>query len=311
MNRNRVRVITDGAIIIAIYLVVLIFSRFFGGISEEFIYFLLPIPLCIYGYKYSIKETLITGISIIIASFILISPLSTCFYVVPTICIGIIYPELLKKKIKIYLEMIILISSFLLMSLFTSVFFAYLFNYDLVQDTISFANEFINLFVKMGIEENKLIYLKSIFVSLIPCILLLSSILEAIFLSIVTKLILYKLKLTDNFSMKLIISLEFMPKIIGYIYILVFGLMIFSFFELTKENNLFLLYSIIANIGVIYSFFMIYQGIYFLAKYAKIKRKYCLYVLGIISIFIFPIIMIVLGTLQNILHLSMKINFIK
>lgn len=197
------------------------------------------------------------------------------------------------------------------MSLFTSVFFAYLFNYDLVQDTISFANEFINLFVKMGIEENKLIYLKSIFVSLIPCILLLSSILEAIFLSIVTKLILYKLKLSDNFSMKFIISLEFMPKIIGYIYILVFGLMIFSFFEITKENNLFILYSIIANIGVIYSFFMIYQGIYFLAKYAKIKRKYCLYVLGIISIFIFPIIMIVLGTLQNILHLSMKINFIK
>ena len=141
--------------------------------------------------------------------------------------------------------------------------------------------------------------------------LLLSSILEAIFLSIVTKLILYKLKLTDNFSMKFIISLEFMPKIIGYIYILVFGLMIFSFFEITKENNLFILYSIIANIGVIYSFFMIYQGIYFLAKYAKIKRKYCLYVLGIISIFIFPIIMIVLGTLQNILHLSMKINFIK
>ena len=111
--------------------------------------------------------------------------------------------------------------------------------------------------------------------------------------------------------MKFIISLEFMPKIIGYIYILVFGLMIFSFFEITKENNLFILYSIIANIGVIYSFFMIYQGIYFLAKYAKIKRKYCLYVLGIISIFIFPIIMIVLGTLQNILHLSMKINFIK
>ena len=81
--------------------------------------------------------------------------------------------------------------------------------------------------------------------------------------------------------------------------------------NITKENNLFILYSIIANIGVIYSFFMIYQGIYFLAKYAKIKRKYCLYVLGIISIFIFPIIMIVLGTLQNILHLSMKINFIK
>ena len=38
MNKNRVKVITDGAIIIAIYLVVLIFSRFFGGILEEFIY---------------------------------------------------------------------------------------------------------------------------------------------------------------------------------------------------------------------------------------------------------------------------------
>ena len=74
MNKNRVKVITDGAIIVAIYLVVLIFSRFFGGILEEFIYFLLPIPLCIYGYKYSIKETIIVGFSTIVASFILINP---------------------------------------------------------------------------------------------------------------------------------------------------------------------------------------------------------------------------------------------
>ena len=50
-----------------------------------------------------------------------------------------------------------------------------------------------------------------------------------------------------------------------------------------------------------------YQGLFLVDKYCKVRNKKWLYILTVISVFIFPFISIFLGLIQNIFHLSNKI----
>lgn len=307
MKHQEIKLITDGAIIVAIYAVFLLCSRFFSGFLEEFLYFIIPLPLTIYGYKYHFKNSIIVSIATSLLSFIVINPLSTIFYVIPTLVIGIIYSELLKRNSKTLVEFIFLIVSFLIISLLTMVFFGYLFNYDIIEDTKVLAEQIINLFTLLGIKEERLVFIKSLIISLIPCIILLTSIMESILLMIISKIMLYKMNLKNSISLKIRFSMSFMPQIIGYIYIIFFILMAFAFTQIPLENNLYILYSIIANIGIVFSFLMIYQGLFFLLEYSKIKQNKVYYILGIICVFIFPILVIFIGLLQNIFHLTLRL----
>lgn len=307
MKHQEIKLITDGAIIVAIYAVFLLCSRFFSGFLEEFLYFIIPLPLTIYGYKYHFKNSIIVSIATSLLSFIVINPLSTIFYVIPTLVIGIIYPELLKRNSKTLVEFIFLIASFLIISLLTMVFFGYLFNYDIIEDTKVLAEQIINLFTLLGIKEERLVFIRSLVISLIPCIILLTSIMESVLLMIISKIMLYKMNLKNSISLKIRFSMSFMPQIIGYIYIIFFILMSFAFTQIPLENNLYILYSIIANIGIVFSFLMIYQGLFFLLEYSKIKHNKVYYILGIICVFIFPILVIFIGLLQNIFHLTLRL----
>ena len=51
-DTKRVRQITDGAIITALYCVLFVISRFTGGGLEYNLFFVLPLPLALYAYKY-------------------------------------------------------------------------------------------------------------------------------------------------------------------------------------------------------------------------------------------------------------------
>lgn len=303
MKHEKIRVITDGSIIVAFYALFLLCSRLLG-IMEDFLYFMIPIPLSIYAYKYQLKNSLLVAISTVLISFIIINPLSALFYVLPTVLVGLIYPEMLKRKIKFRYVIIFLTFIFLLISTLTMVVFGYLFNYDIVEDTKLLAESILSLFSFLGLNSQ---YFKAILIALIPSILILTSIMEAILLDFIVKIVLKRLKLnTDLYSYQF--SIDFLPSIIGYIYIIVFILMIFSIWQIPLNTDLFYLYSIILNIGIIFSFFMIYQGLYFLFHYAKMKKKSFICFLGIISVIIFPLGIIVIGFLQNILHLTLKLE---
>ena len=69
MKKN-LRYITDGALIVAIYAIFLLVCRFFSNGLEESVYFILPIPLIIYGSKYNLKDSLIVLLATIGLSFL-------------------------------------------------------------------------------------------------------------------------------------------------------------------------------------------------------------------------------------------------
>lgn len=303
MKHEKIRVITDGSIIVAFYALFLICSRLLG-IMEDLLYFIIPIPLSIYAYKYQLRNSVLVAISTVLISFIIINPFSALFYVLPTILIGLIYPEMLKRKIKFKYVMIFVSLSFLLISLLTMVIFGYLFNYDIVEDTKALADSIISLFSFLGFNSQ---YFKAILIALIPGILILTSIMEAVLLDFIVRIVLKRLKFnTDFYSFQF--SIDFLPSIIGYIYIVIFALMIFSIWQIPLNNNLFFLYAFILNIGIFFSLFMIYQGLYFIFQYAKMKRKSLIYFLGISFTILFPLGIILIGFLQNIMHLTLKLK---
>ena len=68
MKGNKIRQITDGSIIVAIYGMIFLISRFTGGQVEYSFSFLLPLPLAIYAYKYDFRKSLIPYVATVIVS---------------------------------------------------------------------------------------------------------------------------------------------------------------------------------------------------------------------------------------------------
>lgn len=300
MKKN-IRYITDGALIVAIYAIFLLVCRFFSNGLEESVYFILPIPLIIYGSKYNLKDSLIVLLATIGLSFLLINPFNALFYILPTCILGVVYPLLEKRRLPISLQVLIVTLFYFLINLFTMVIFAHLLNYDIVEDCKSLVESFAKLFSNLNVS-----YLEALMISIIPSTIIITSILDGILLIVLSKVLLYKLKLTTNIFF-LNLTFENFPRIVGFIYIIVFVLMMFSTKYIPLKDNLYIFWSIILNIGIVFSFLMIYQGLFLVGKYCKVRNKKWLYILTVISVFIFPFISIFLGLIQNIFHLSNKI----
>lgn len=307
MNKFNVRSITDGAIIVSIYAIFLLISRFIGGLLEDYLYFLLPIPVAIYGYKYSFKHAISCVISIIALSFIFISPYSALFFVLPGVCGGAVLSSVLKKEKSFFFEVMIGFSISLVTSLLTMVIFGYLFNYDIVNDTILLGEELIKTLLNLGLKFDGEVVL-NILLSLIPSLLIVVSIVEGLCVILLTKILLRRLKLSSAKIASNVISVENVPSFLGIIY---FVLLIFStvflFLLINKQFEINVFIGIIFNLTIIYSFVVIYQGLFVVLKYSKLYNKIWLYFLAVISIFVCPFIMLFIGLFQNIFHISRKI----
>lgn len=303
MNNKKIRELTDGSIIVAIYLALFLASRLLGGLIEQFLYFIIPIPLIVYGYKYNLKKSLIVSIATTLVSFILISPFTALLYVIPCLVIGLISPILIKKQLNYIIEILILGTLFLMVSLLTSVFFGYIYNYDIIEDTKILAEQILSLIEMIPGE-----YIEAILISLIPSTIIITSFLEGIILSLVSRILLTRLKMIEKITFNSKYSFDKMPKFIGYIYIIFAIAGIYSLFKIPSRDDLFILYAVVANIFMIGTIYMCYQGMMYILIYCRVHKKRLPYYLGIISLFVFPFIVIILGVLQSTFQISNKIK---
>ena len=67
-NRNTIR-ITTGAMIIALFTLLLLMNRQTGGLFEEMFIYILPIPMVIYAAKYGWKSGLLVFAGMAVFSF--------------------------------------------------------------------------------------------------------------------------------------------------------------------------------------------------------------------------------------------------
>ena len=99
MKSKQIRQITDGAIVVALYGLIFLISRFAGGQLEYTISFLMPLPLAVYAFKYDFKKALVPFAAGIVLSFLLsINPLNALVFNVPYLFIGALLGGILIKR---------------------------------------------------------------------------------------------------------------------------------------------------------------------------------------------------------------------
>ena len=122
-------------------------------------------------------------------------------------------------------------------------------------------------------------------------------------------LLLIRLNLQPKFEIKEVLDVDNLHPAIGVGYIVSFILMLISVINISSSNEtMFVMYSIFINLCVVYSLIMVFQGMVFIAKYTTYHKIKWLYFLAVISIIIFPFIVIGVGLLQNLFHFSKNIS---
>ena len=129
MNLN-VRKITEGAMIAALYGVILILNRQFGGLIETMFFFFMPIPFVVYSARYGFKSSLAVCAAVFFLAFMFALP-QTLFYLFTAMMAGISYGSLVRRQVRngILLWTVIFVAIF--SQLITTVVLASFFGYDL------------------------------------------------------------------------------------------------------------------------------------------------------------------------------------
>lgn len=134
MNRN-VRKITEGAMMVALYGMILFLNRQFAGMLEVYFAYLLPIPLVVFSAKYGWKNSLIVCASVFFLAFMLAMP-QTWFYVVVSMMVGTTYGALVNHKAKNGVLLLVTMGVSIVSNVLTTVLFASFFGYNLTEELV-------------------------------------------------------------------------------------------------------------------------------------------------------------------------------
>ena len=132
MNRsnNSTLKITTGAMIIAIFAMLLLLNRQTGLFFEEFFVYLLPLPMAIYTALYDWKYGLLVFVGMTAFSFIF-GGFTTIFYAISASLIGLVFGTMVCRKVD-PTKMLILVMVFsAASSVISNVALASLFGYDI------------------------------------------------------------------------------------------------------------------------------------------------------------------------------------
>lgn len=308
---KKIRYITDAAMITAVMAVFLLLSNLTGGLLVSSLTFLLPIPITIYGLKYDWKKSFIPAFSTSIVCA-LINWLIGLTYVLPACLAAVLYSFILKKKkLSMSLKILVMVTGSLVVNLLTTVIFSKaLFGYTIIEDTIALTNSTIEMLEKiMTIPEWFSNSLRAIMVSIIPAVLVVNSLIEAILGYLIISLVAEKLLKIQLGSFILSFNIA-VPRILTFIGI---PLSLVSLFFIDKIINyeyfgiVQVLVCIGLNILVIFLLAYVVEALVFLSLlFAKLNKRYLLFVPILLLIFM-PLSLIILGFLDSVFKFRYKL----
>lgn len=304
----KIKKITDGAVITAIYLVLLLTARFLFTGMEDSLFFILPVPMVIFVYRYDVKTALIPFIASSFLSFLLINPFNALFFIIPGIFVGLISGQMFKKDYSSKVCIFVITLASLIVNILTTTVFSKMLDYNIFEDILLLCSEIQDIIASISPSFVINALVSSIIIGLVPSILLIVSILDGIAVYLLSTFLLVRLKF-KQLQVRFSFEKNNIPTFVGYLYILIFiGSIIILAFYKVEPQWLYILFNIELNIFILFSLLMIYQGVLFLADYSVLKGKKYLYFIGCLSILIFPLFMIVLGTIQNIFKIHQKMH---
>lgn len=309
----KIRQITDAAVVVAIYAILLLISRLTGSLLESDLFFIMPLPIAIYAYKYDLKTTLIPFASTTIVSFFLCSnPLNALVYVLPGLITGSLHGGfLVKTKINKGLNIIILTILSSITEVLSAVVLSNMLGVENIFDSITYMINGLNdILSKMNISDFNTNLLQSLLQGLIPSIILIISLMDAVVFYLLFMLFVQRTKINkDNFNFSDKFNFKGPSPILGICYILIAIISIFGISFYAKTTGfLYVLATIFINLYIILSFVFLYYGYKFLILLARIYNKKWLIIVAILSVFILLPFVVILGVIDNIGRFSYKMT---
>lgn len=213
--QNTTKRITEGAMMCALFGVLLFLNRQFAGMIEYLMYWIFTFPILIYTAKYGWKASLATGMSMFFLSMML-GTISTMFYAGSCIVIGAVYGGGVRKE---WSNGKLLLSSFVLTFLsyiVTMVLFAAIFGYSIEED-IEFITMLLSmLHIQSGIRMD---YMLIIFTAVT---VILTSVLQTFCIHLLSQILLERLHIAHR-KMNSILDIS-LPKWVGWISIMIWVL---------------------------------------------------------------------------------------
>ncbi|MBQ6321437.1 MAG: DUF2232 domain-containing protein [Lachnospiraceae bacterium] len=147
--RSNTSELTFGAMIVAIFSVMLLLNRQSGQLFEEFIFFVLPLPMTVFSLKYGWKDSLPVLACMAFASFFM-GTLYTMFFAISEALVGMVQGTCLRKKVNVNKIQFLVIALSVFTSVFGSIVLASLFGINLGAELASMQEAFVDAFTKVG-----------------------------------------------------------------------------------------------------------------------------------------------------------------
>lgn len=310
MKSERIRKITDGSIIVALYGLIFLLGRFTGGHLESAISFALPLPLAIFAYKYNLKSSLIPFVASIVISFLLsVNPLNVLVYNIPYLIIGALLGGFLVKKNlnPVYSILIITVISVISEVLGTLV----------LSEFLGFENIFVeinNFVIKVeeliGVNSGDFVTIQALLEGLIPSIIAVVSLLISITVYLLFVMLAERiLKCDFNKKVLQIFSLDnLIPKPLSIAYICISICAIVSlFFYSSCEGSIRVIFNVLINISIILGAVYLYFGIRVSSLFIRYTKKIWLLIIEFVLLMIASPLFVILGLIDNFFSLQKKI----
>ena len=143
--------LTYGAMIVAIFGVLLLINRQTGGFLEGIFMFIFPIPMVAFSAKYGWKDSLPVFVCTVLLSF-LFGTFTAIFYVIAESFIGMVYGSCIKAERDMNRTLVLVVALSAVAELLCSVALASLFGIDINQDIMAMQEGMNQAFEQAGMD---------------------------------------------------------------------------------------------------------------------------------------------------------------
>lgn len=293
--KKDIREITYGAMTVAITCTILLLDRFLVGIVDSILFWLIPIPLIIYILLFSFKAGLMTGIALILASFIIVS-LPVFLLVMFSVLSAWMYGLFIKRSSTIITILMTTLSSILYYVVAVYFLSELIFGYNLLLDA-SELQEMLNLF-GFVVSETLALNLTQV---VMPTVILILSFLQTLVLHFAVILLCQRLNIKIKIGNLSLLRIKQSHGIIALILVLIFGVGFYS------VDNIYLKSTFLALMAVLILLFL-YYGFLLVNMFFRLKQVKFAIIIEIVLLIIFPYVIIVLGIGEVLFQLSTKIQ---
>ena len=280
MNRmdSKTLKITTGAMIVAIFAILLLLNRQTAGFFEELFVYLLPIPMVAYSAKYGGKSGIPVFVAMALFSF-LFGTLLTVFYAISGALLGLIFGTCIYHKIDSAKTLVIVMLLSAVFNVLSTVALAGVFGYDLTAEIREMQNQMSLISEKAGTAVPEMMlsldFMKRMFI------------MSMVFFGMVQGFLIYEISLLILRRLRFPVTLT----------LFLFFVYDFTFLNPAMDENLRNVFQIVGICGYMY---LVVFGMLALILAIRIwvtRNPLLIGLLGMLALFILPQALMLLGVM--------------